>query len=447
MAMASSCDLRPSIHLRFRSPPIRNFRNSRSPSIRCISRRNFPPTTGGGTLSSFVEPRGHLVIGSSQSRWSSLAAVGDLTAVPSDHVEDLPSSSLYSRNATLPESSSEDSQGVEDDEMDNRYIDDTKMVKVCDKLIEVFMVDKPTTTDWRRLLAFSREWDSIRPHFYKRCQDRADAESDPGMKHKLLRLGRKLKEIDDDVQRHDELLKVVEESPSEINVIVARRRKDFTKEFFVHLHTLAESYFDNPAKQNDLAKLGNACLAAVQAFDNASESIEALNAAELKFNDILNSPTLDAACRKIDNLAEKKELDSALMLMLTKAWSAAKESNMMKEEVKDVLYHLYKTGVGNLQRLMPKEIRILKYLITIEDPEQQLSALNDAFTPGNELEGKDLDFLYTTPEALFTWIRTIVDAYHFSREGSLVREARDLMNPKVIQRLEELKKLVQNNFL
>lgn len=64
-------------------------------------------------------------------------------------------------------------------------------------------------------------------------------------------------------------------------------------------------------------------------------------------------------------------------------------------QVKDVLFHLYKTAVGNLQRLMPKEIRIVKYLLTIEDPEEQLSALNDAFTPGDELEGKDMDCLYT----------------------------------------------------
>lgn len=74
-------------------------------------------------------------------------------------------------------------------------------------------------------------------------------------------------------------------------------------------------------------------MAAVQAYDAATESIEQLNAAELKFQDIINSPSLDAACRKIDNLAEKKELDSTLVLMITKAWSAAKESNMMKDEV------------------------------------------------------------------------------------------------------------------
>lgn len=188
-------------------------------------------------------------------------------------------------------------------------------------------------------------------------------------------------------------------------------------------------------------------MAAVQAYDTASESIEALNTAELKFQDIINSPSVDAACKKIDSLAEKNQLDSALVLMITKAWSAAKESNMMKDEVKDVLYHLYKTARGNLQRLMPKEIRIVKYLLTIEDPEERLSALNDAFTPGEELEGKDTDNLYTTPEKLYTWIKSVVDAYHFSQEGTLIREARDLMNPKIIQKLEELKKIVQDHFM
>ncbi|RWV85532.1 hypothetical protein BHE74_00015272 [Ensete ventricosum] len=64
-------------------------------------------------------------------------------------------------------------------------------------------------------------------------------------------------------------------------------------------------------------------------------------------------------------------------------------------QAKDILYHLYKTAVGNLQRLMPKEIRILKYLLTIKDPEELLHAMRDAFTPGVELEGKDVDCLYT----------------------------------------------------
>lgn len=57
-------------------------------------------------------------------------------------------------------------------------------------------------------------------------------------------------QVDEDVQRHDELLEVIKSAPSEINEVVARRRKDFTKEFFVHVHTVAESYHDNPSEQN-----------------------------------------------------------------------------------------------------------------------------------------------------------------------------------------------------
>lgn len=57
-------------------------------------------------------------------------------------------------------------------------------------------------------------------------------------------------QIDDDVIRHNELLHVIQNAPSEMSEIVSRRRKDFTKEFFVHLHTVAESYYDDPAKQD-----------------------------------------------------------------------------------------------------------------------------------------------------------------------------------------------------
>ncbi|XP_068638273.1 uncharacterized protein At4g37920-like [Aristolochia californica] len=374
------------------------------------------------------------------------AVVNDATTMPSDYTEEQTSLQSQRDNDASHEDWRKKDREREHQKGPSNH-EYQKMIRVCNKLIEVFMVDKPTTTDWRRLLAFSREWSSIRPHVFRRCEEQADSEQDPDMRHKLLRLGRKMTEIDEDVQKHNELLEMIKGAPSEINSVVARRRKDFTKEFFMHLHNVTEAYYDNPTEQNNLAKLGNTCLAAVQAFDTASESIEALNTAELKFQDIINSPTLDAACKKIDALAEKKELDSALMLMLTKAYSASKESNMMKDEVKDILYHLYMTGLGNLQRNIPKEIRIMKYILTIEDPEEKLCALKDAFTPGIALEGKNVDNLSTTPEKLYTWIRTVLDAYQFSREGSLIREARDLMNPKIIKKLEELKKLVESSFM
>lgn len=41
----------------------------------------------------------------------------------------------------------------------------------------------------------------------------------------------------------------------------------------------------------------------------------------------------------------------------------------------------------------------------------------------------------------------MLDAYYFSREGTLISEARDLMNPKIIKKLEELNQLVKKNFM
>ena len=64
-------------------------------------------------------------------------------------------------------------------------------------------------------------------------------------------------------------------------------------------------------------------------------------------------------------------------------------------QVKDILFHLYNVSIGNLQRLVPKEVRILRHIISLEDPKEQISALSAAFSPGDELEGNDIDLLYT----------------------------------------------------
>lgn len=69
----------------------------------------------------------------------------------------------------------------------------------------------------------------------------------------LWLLNTTLVQIDEDVQRHNELIEMIKGTPSEISEIVSRCRKDLTKEFFVHLHTVAESY-DNSKVENGEAK-------------------------------------------------------------------------------------------------------------------------------------------------------------------------------------------------
>lgn len=44
------------------------------------------------------------------------------------------------------------------------------------------------------------------------------------------------------MEKHTALLKEIQESPIDINAIVAKRRGDFTDSFFRHLSLLSETY-------------------------------------------------------------------------------------------------------------------------------------------------------------------------------------------------------------
>ncbi|KAF6154590.1 hypothetical protein GIB67_017972 [Kingdonia uniflora] len=268
------------------------------------------------------------------------------------------------------------------------------ITQFCDKIIDVFLYEKPQTKDWKKLLVFREDWNKYRESFYGRCRSRADIEHDPAIKQKFIVLGRKVKKIDHEMEIHAELLKEIEQYPTDINAVVARRRKDFTGEFFRHLTLLAEVY-EGLEDRDAVARLGARCLSAVYAYDNTVENTEMLDIAQSKFDDILNSPSLDVACEKIKSLAKAKELDSSLILLINSAWAAAKESTAMKNEVKDIMYHLYQATKSSLRSMAPKEIKLLKYLLNITDPEERFSALAMAFSPGDESAPKDPNALYT----------------------------------------------------
>jgi len=74
-------------------------------------------------------------------------------------------------------------EGESEEEGDEEVEPGYKMSRVCDRLIDVFWVEKPTPEDWRKLLAYSEEWGKICPHFFRRCEARAkdlEAADKPG---------------------------------------------------------------------------------------------------------------------------------------------------------------------------------------------------------------------------------------------------------------------------
>ncbi|ESW30320.1 hypothetical protein PHAVU_002G143200 [Phaseolus vulgaris] len=347
--------------------------------------------------------------------------------------------SLSSHQASSASTAQAEEQEVE---IANGY----NMTQFCDKIIDFFLNEKTKSKEWKGYLIFREEWRKYKDRFYSRCQRRADLENDPIMKDKFISLQRKVKKIDDEMEGHCELLKEIQDSPTDINAIVARRRRDFTGEFFHYLSLISETY-DSLEDRDGISRLGSRCLSAVSAYDNTLEVVETLDAAQTKFDDILNSPSIDVACQKIKSLAKAKELDSSLILLISSAWAKAKESTTMKNEVKDIMYQLYKATKSSLRSITPKEIKLLKHLLNIIDPEERFSALATAFSPGNENEAKDPNALYTTPKELHKWIKIMLDAYHLNKEETDLREARQMTDPIVIQRLFILKDTIEQEYM
>ncbi|CAI9110558.1 OLC1v1010609C1 [Oldenlandia corymbosa var. corymbosa] len=330
--------------------------------------------------------------------------------------------------------------------VEEEIADGVTMTQFCDKIIDLFLNEKPKSKDWKKYLVFRDEWKKYRDKFYSRCLTRADSENDSQMKQKLTSLARKVKKIDEEMEKHTQLLKEIQDSPTDLNAIVSKRRKDFTGEFFRHLTLLSET-LDGLEDRDAMARLGARCLTAVSAFDNTLEIVETLDSAQAKFDDILNSASVDAACEKIKSLAKSKQLDSSLILLINSAWASAKESTTMKDEVKDIMYRLYKATQSSMRSIVPKEIKLLKYLLNIVDPEERFSALATCFSPGGEQDVKDPKAVYTTPDELHKWIKIMLDAYNLSKEETDIREANQMSSPVVIQRLQILKETIENDYM
>ncbi|KAI3442339.1 uncharacterized protein J3R85_001275, partial [Psidium guajava] len=345
-----------------------------------------------------------------------------------------------------PRASNSATARLEEDQVDVEVAEGYTITKFCDRIIDVFLNEKPRVKEWRKFLVFREEWNKYRDSFYSRCCSRADSEDDLNLKQRYIALSRKVKKIDEEMERHSELLREVQDSPTDIGAVVARRRKDFTGEFFSYLTTLSEMY-DSLEDRDALARLGARCLSAVSAYDNTLETVENLDSAQSKFDEILNSPSIEVACEKIKSFAKAKELDSSLVLLITSAWASAKESKALKNEVKDIMYRIYKATKSSLRSIAPKEIKLLKYLLNITDPEERFSALATAFSPGDEREAKDPNALYTTPKELHKWIKIMLDAYHLNKEDTEIREAKQLTEPVVIQRLFILQDTIEEEYL
>jgi len=361
--------------------------------------------------------------------------------------------------------------------------------EVYDKLIDVFQNKKSSPEDWKKLIVYSAQWPSLAPGVFARLEELAglrDAADDPEGSLSLRRFGRRLKGVSDGMEGHRALLDAFRErSSGEWEGLVGRRRGDMGAGFFEYIELriracmVAEKQREEAGageeagveaggepkrslESESLAALGTQLSVLVEAYDRVAEDTQALDVATQNFADLLQSETMDAAEAKLDALASSGRLDPALLLTMAKAYSGVKDTDITKEEVKDIMAHLYFKAKEKFASQAPAEARILKFLLGVEEGawrellEQAFHSRGEEST--NVAGGGGEDYLSTTPDALLNTIENILMVYDAAGgvaaeevspggPSSMAGQAAGLMNPEVIDRMRRLRDLVRKHWM
>jgi len=139
----------------------------------------------------------------------------------------------------------------------------------------------------------------------------------------------------------------------------------------------------------------------VRAPQNAAGCHPTLHSQSFKtFQDILSGvSSLADVDKKLDALLAAGKVDPALLLTTSKMYMSVKESPYTSEEVKDIMAHLYWRMKKSMAELQPPEVRILKMLLSTDDPLERVSLMEQAFTPGAEMTVGETDYLNTCARA------------------------------------------------
>eukprot|EP00898_Chlorokybus_atmophyticus_P007597 jgi/Chlat1/7839/Chrsp66S07285 len=343
---------------------------------------------------------------------------------------------------------SQGSQAASTSEGEQLDTDDDKalsVVEVCDRLIALFR-SKPRP-EWRRLITFSNQWPKIRDKVYKRIDESIAARmQDPAEKTELMQLRKRLHKTEEQLEEHNKLVNEVLATPADQwDVLVANRAKEFNSDFFDHLKNLIDAVAD--AEERDkLLTIAQRLLSLVEAHEQILKDQMALATAQAKMIEILQAGDMAAAEAKIDEMTDNGQLDSALLLTMAKMYASCKE-NTPKSEIVEMMGSLYFKAKENLGRNMPDEVRILRHVLSMEDPNERRAALAEAFTPGMQYETATEDFLSSSPERFVGTVESILRAYEQQQNSKLLQEAKGFMNPKAIERIKEVLELVRQDFM
>eukprot|EP00854_Cymbomonas_tetramitiformis_P003652 gene3652-4587_t len=277
----------------------------------------------------------------------------------------------------------------------------------------------------------------------------AQTEADPDAVVELQQFLNGLRKVNAEVERNDKLLKAFREvAPETLEGLVTSRRKEIGPAFLEHIDFRVQATEDVEV-QEELLNLRSRIVALCKVLDEAMDDNQQVAAAAASFEKLLQVKSLDEADKMIDDMAASGGLNPALLLHTAKAYNSVKESEYTSDEIKDVMAHLYFKMKETTAQQQPAEVRILKYLLSMEDPMQRTQGLAEAFTPAVELETPNVDYLFTTPAKLLMTVQTVLQVYDKQPNAaqSVVGEAAGMMDPAVIERMRDIETEIEREFM
>ncbi|GAX73760.1 hypothetical protein CEUSTIGMA_g1211.t1 [Chlamydomonas eustigma] len=321
--------------------------------------------------------------------------------------------------------------------------------EIYDRLIAIFK-ERPRD-DWKKLIVFSKQWGQHQQGVFDRLKELADKETDVDKKMQLRKIFRSLQGVNDEVARYNKVLqKFAEAADDEWEAIVAVHRGDLQKPFFEHLQCLVISAKDDKEKKDGLVLINTRLLALVTNHDSIEANTDKLEAASEVYRDLLGSiNSVEEADAKMAELAKQGKIDPAFLQITAKAYGAARDTNMTKDEAKWVAYKLYRQARDHFERQQPKEKRILEYLLTIRDPVERTNQLDKAITPGPTPNTDTHDYMWTTPQRLYAVLDGTIKAFEAMQEeaGKQMGSSKATSTPVKIRDMRLLRDEVVRRYL
>jgi len=351
--------------------------------------------------------------------------------------------------------------------------------ELAERLVGVFRSDDAAPADFPHLMAQSRGWGGLAAAVFERLDELAEAAGaaeggDPGEELELRKLARQLRGAHADVLGYGETLRAFFDLDAEHwEGAVALRRKELSSGFFGFVRDKVQLHREDPEERERFASAGARLSSLCHAFDEVAADGEAVREAQQNFDHVLGAETPEAFDGRIDDLASRGKIDPAFLMLSAKAYSGVKQTDLVEDDVKDIMKYLYDRARDSFYQDEPADVKILKYVCSLTNRAARREALQEAFTPGSNYSDGDTEYLSTTPDALLRAVDRILFTYERQRlnynasapkdpyvlgpnkqkvKGSdLVRdmkmEAEAIMAPNAIERLYEIRVLVRSEFM